>query len=450
MNDKPVEALVVANPEPQALEVVKQQDVKQPLTSQQAKIDAVANVLYKAYEKASSLMLTREEIDALAAEFPDDAFRLGAGGDDRLLYIEHAHLRDRFNGIIGMGQWSLVPIRPHWSESFEYYSQTRKQKELGTRIYAQCALLIRGCFVAEAIGSMDYYPNNQTNFADAAEGAETAAFRRCAKKFGVGLQAWKKDFCEGWMARNANKPRQVQIIKPAPAPPKPVVKPAPVEAKPIGIPETPQQRKAKFLAQFKGYESYAVELWTELGLLLPGVEGFDDFPINKIPDKARPVWDMVQEVKKRAGVGNPPADPQSDPAPSHPVCPNCNSTSYIEMRNGEKVHRVCQDCGLQNNVSEPQETVVTAGQALANAAPKDLQEWKAYPIPQWSKYYKEGLRTFGELDKNQLWWFCVQWHPKAYTDKRGKTHQPSVEDYELRGMLDKVTAAYGFTESKKS
>ena len=51
---------------------------------------------------------------------------------------------------------------------------------------------------------MEYYPNNASqNYGDAVEGAKTAAFRRCAKEFGVGLQAWKKDFCEGWWKRRA-------------------------------------------------------------------------------------------------------------------------------------------------------------------------------------------------------------------------------------------------------
>lgn len=135
------------------------------------------------------------------------------------------------------------------------------------------------------------------------------------------------------------------------------------------------------------------------------------------------------------------------PAPSQPACPNCGSYSYIEMRNGAKVHRVCQDCKLQDNVSEPETTVKTAGQALANATPKDAEEWKSYPVPQWSKYFKAGKETLGDLAKGELWWFCCVWQPKV-SFKGGKTYHPTPEDYELRGILDKVKAAYGFTEPK--
>jgi hypothetical protein len=49
---------------------------------------------------------------------------------------------------------------------------------------------------------MDYFPaNSAQNYGDAFEGAKTAAFRRCAKEFGVGLQAWRKDWCAGWWIR---------------------------------------------------------------------------------------------------------------------------------------------------------------------------------------------------------------------------------------------------------
>lgn len=169
----------------------------QPLTPAQARVEAVASVLSAAYAKASTLELSPEAVIKLKADFPDEAFKQGAAGKADLIYIEHAFLRDRFDEALGMGQWALVRTRPHWGEDF----RTTKGEQ-ATRIYADCALLVRGALVSEAIGDMVYYPNNAgQNYGDAAEGAVTAAFRRCAKQFGVGLQAWKKDFCEGWWAR---------------------------------------------------------------------------------------------------------------------------------------------------------------------------------------------------------------------------------------------------------
>lgn len=172
-----------------------------PLTPEQARINSVANTMSAAMSKASTLELTEDEVKALQAEFPDEAFKTGAGGKANLIYIEHAYLRDRFTEAVGMGQWAILLTRPHWAEEFK-----TSQGKSATRIYAACALLIRGCMVAEAIGEMVYYPNNPSqNYGDAAEGAVTAAFRRCAKNFGVGLQAWKSGFCEEWFKRRGKK-----------------------------------------------------------------------------------------------------------------------------------------------------------------------------------------------------------------------------------------------------
>lgn len=66
--------------------------------------------------------------------------------------------------------------------------------------------MVRGCFVSEAVGEMSYFPHNDSqNYGDAVEGAKTAAFRRCCKEFGIGLQAWKKDWCAGWWQRKNKK-----------------------------------------------------------------------------------------------------------------------------------------------------------------------------------------------------------------------------------------------------
>ena len=185
------------------------------LTPAQARVESVARTMDAAMNRASTLTLTPEENAALEADFPDEAFKPGAAGKENLIYIEHAFLRDRFNKVIGRGQWALLRTRPHWAEEFE---TTKREKAV--RIYADCALLVRGCMVAEAIGEMVYYPNNASqNYGDAAEGAVTAAFRRCAKNFGVGLQAWKKDFCEAWWERRHQGQRK-QRTTPAPQPSK--------------------------------------------------------------------------------------------------------------------------------------------------------------------------------------------------------------------------------------
>src|SRR3989442_8761347 len=132
-------------------------------TPAQARVEAVANVLHNAYERASTLKLTPEEIAALEADFPDDAFKPGASGKEHLIYIEHAFLRERLNKVLGLGQWSIITRRT-WGEDFEFRNN-KGENVTGTRIYVEAVLLVRGCFVAEAIGDMDYFKKNQsTNY----------------------------------------------------------------------------------------------------------------------------------------------------------------------------------------------------------------------------------------------------------------------------------------------
>lgn len=166
----------------------------------QAKADAIAELTMAVYKRASQLVLTQEEIQALRADLPDDAFRRGAGGKYHLIYIQHSFLRQRLNDVIGIGQWALVP-RQRWTEDFK----TSNGKD-AVRVYVEAMLIVRGCFVGEAIGDMDYYPDNpSTNFGDAVEGAKSAALRRCVKELGVGLQIWNKTWCEEWLQKHQHE-----------------------------------------------------------------------------------------------------------------------------------------------------------------------------------------------------------------------------------------------------
>ena len=203
----------------QQLAIAPRQPEQKPLTtSTQARIEAVAELTKTALAKAGTLQLTPEESKALLADFGDSDFQPGAGGKENLLYIEHAALRDRFNSVLGLGQWAII-VRETWNEDFTSPKGTK-----GVRVYARAMLLVRGCYVGEAVGDMDYFPNNASqNYGDAFEGAKTAAFRRCAKEFGVGLQAWRKGFSDGWRDRKYAKMEQEQAAKypPRPTAPKP-------------------------------------------------------------------------------------------------------------------------------------------------------------------------------------------------------------------------------------
>lgn len=172
------------------------------LTPRESREVAVAELLKVSMSKAGMLQLTADESKALMKDFPDEAFRPGAGGKENLIYIEHSHLRDRLNETLGLGQWAIV-VREQWTE----------QANKGICVYIRAMLIVRGCYVAEAVGDMNYYPNNASqNFGDAFEGATTAAFRRCCKQFGIGVQAWNKAWCDAWWARK----RGQQSANPAP------------------------------------------------------------------------------------------------------------------------------------------------------------------------------------------------------------------------------------------
>ena len=196
-------------------EIVESEIVK---SAGDMRTESIAHALDAAYAKASSLVLTKEESDALAADFTDEAFRLGAAGNMDLIYIEHAYLRQRLNSVLGLG--AATPVRRTWWKVESTYVDKYKKTQTVVKVYVDLVLIVRGCFVSEAIGDADYYPGAGGNLSDGLESAKSAAFRRCCKEFGVGLQAWMKGWGEGWKQRNRSGTPQ-----PRPAAAKPAAKP---------------------------------------------------------------------------------------------------------------------------------------------------------------------------------------------------------------------------------
>lgn len=251
----------------------------QATTTAQAKIDAIAHLTMSAYQKAATLQLTPEESKALAADFPDDAFQPGAGGKENLIYIEHAALRERFNQVFGLGQWAIIP-RNRWNESF-----TTHKGVPGERIYVEAMLVVRGCFVGEAVGAMEYYPKNDNqNYGDAVEGAKTAAFRRCAKEFGVGLQAWRKDWCESWWKRRRG------ATKTPPAAPRTPVEPSDAPKPSSDTPKAPETKPApsvdacrKRLHELIDPHGDAAMEYLRKSAMLMEFEEFSDLPARFVP-----------------------------------------------------------------------------------------------------------------------------------------------------------------------
>lgn len=81
------------------------------------------------------------------------------------------------------------------------------------------------------------------------------------------------------------------------------------------------------------------------------------------------------------------------------------------------------------------------GAAESDVPDTNDDDWKYIAVPQWSKHFKEGFKTFGDLDDKQLWWWAVKWQPTGYKGK-----PPKKEDVELRRMLDSIRSLKNFTE----
>lgn len=203
-----------AEPETENLPAIVRQTAeaagRNPIDS---RAESIAKSLDAAYQNASKLELRGNEAELLAANFPDEAFTLGAGGNKSLLYIEHAYLRQRLNDVLGVGAATTVRRR-EWTEPYEYWKTIDNHKDGGewrkaANVYVDLVLVVRGCFVSEAIGEAVYYFSNDDGcYSDALESAESNAFRRCCKKFGVGLQAWMKGWSDEWKRRNpSGRPR---------------------------------------------------------------------------------------------------------------------------------------------------------------------------------------------------------------------------------------------------
>lgn len=366
------------------------------MTSAQAKVDAVAAITMTAYQRASQLVLTPEEVAGLKADFPDEAFKPGAAGKEHLLYLEHPFLRDRLDAVIGMGQWAIVP-RSRWAEQF----RTAKGTE-ASRVYLEGMLLIRGCFVAESIGEMEYYPNNASqNYGDACEGAESACLRRCCKKLGIGLQAWKKDWCDGWWQRRRNGSKPSTPVQ-TPQAPKNATK-APL--RPNGGPrEATEATRQWMLKELQLYgEVLLHEYATKNGILLD-TEDISEWPLNKVPTSKDELRKLMKSIEDFTSGGTPP--------------PSAGTRDHDDNED---------DVPYSESESKPV---------------KD-ESFKSFPIA----YGKHAGKKLGDLETKTIWGFWK--NHKVETEYEGKTKRPETiaKDQAFRDALDKAGEYYGFTDN---
>lgn len=420
--EQPAQAVAVREPSQAIAKATPIETAKPVITAAQAKVEAIANLTMAAYEKAATLHLTPEESQALQADFPDEAFQPGAAGKESLIYIEHAHLRDRFTQVFGLGQWAIIP-RNRWAEPFTVPARYDKPAVEGQRIYVEAMLVVRGCFVGEAVGAMEYYPkNNAQNYGDAVEGAKTAAFRRCAKEFGVGLQAWKKEWCEGWWQRKrsgqrAQAPQPQRQAAPPPAQaPKPETQPAPTD-----------ESRAKMIAALKAgpgepNREIVTEYFVKAEILMPS-ESLEDIPLRWVPatvGQMRALSSCITAFGNGEQAGRPyPPNPE-------PEAPKA----------------------VKKPTEVPREKAPTP-------APGSMQEWffdVIVPIPHKGQKRDEYLQnpdTIGSLfllrheeteegqeARKRLWGFVTNYEPKGWQKRDGTQMPASESDKKFREALD--------------
>lgn len=385
-------AMPVAIRESQTALVPTHETLKPAVTAAQAKIEAVANLTASAYAKASELRLSAEEITALQADFPDEAFKPGAAGKENLLYIEHAFLRDRLNQVIGPGQWALIP-RSRWTEDF-----TTAKGQPASRVYVEAMLMVRGCFVAEAVGEMEYWKNNASqNYGDAVEGAKTAALRRCCKEFGIGLQAWKKDWCSGWWARKNSSPRQTQpttIVHPRnTTPPPPPAKPEPKHATEV--------TRNWMIEQLAECREIATEYFHAVNQLMPN-EALEDLPLESVPINKEQLALLKERIE---GFQRGDAAERAFPPNQMPL--------------------------------EKKAAPINVGK---NANAGADEPWRSFPMP----FGKHAGTNLGDLEKKYLFGLWANF--VVETEYNGKQKRPEsiAKDQQFREMLDAAGAHYQF------
>lgn len=380
------------------------------ITPAQARVDAVSTVLHAAIQRASTLDLTTEQVQALKADFPDEAFKAGAAGKEHLIYIEHAFLRDRLDDVIGMGKWAIIRTRPHWGEEY----QTGK-REQAVRVYAECALVVKGCFVSEAIGEMTYFPNNPSqNYGDAAEGAVTAAFRRCCKNFGVGLQAWKKDFADGWKRRQQsgtprNAPQSSYTAPPAPTAPKaPQERPAATAQQVVG--GASSKTRGWMLAKLKDtFSILDIQNYAVARQFIQKGGTLNDWPLNTVPTTGPAYRDLAGKIQ--AWIDSKQA-PDTD-APPEDFIPGAE----VPPVNGDDFSE-----GFWN----AQICVPRAGMKRA--------EYVNNPDTIRSLY--EATKGGDQKARQRLFGLAKEWSPQPWVDQNGNTRQPSKGDTDCREALD--------------
>lgn len=117
-------------------------------------------------------------------------------------YLPHRVYTLWFNRAFGRFGWSLVPRAvPVMKPIVDKEDAGKKGRHL---VLVPYSLTIHGHTVAFAWGEQEYNETNaEQTYGDAVESTVANALRRCAKRIGVGLELWDKDWLERWRDEHA-------------------------------------------------------------------------------------------------------------------------------------------------------------------------------------------------------------------------------------------------------
>jgi hypothetical protein len=122
-------------------------------------------------------------------------------------YLPHRIYTLWFNRAFGRFGWSLVPrATPVMKPITDKVD--KETGEAGSKgrhlVLVPYSLNIHGHTVAFAWGEQEYNESNaEQTYGDAVESTVANALRRCAKRIGVGLELWDKDWLERWRDEHA-------------------------------------------------------------------------------------------------------------------------------------------------------------------------------------------------------------------------------------------------------
>lgn len=142
------------------------------------------------YKGASMLTVSDEEQKKLMSPFDEKFIEIRPDG---LIYLPQTFWRERLNQSFGIGQWCIIPKR-----------QTKDP--VRNKLYLEGVLIIRGNYVATAIGEAEYHETNQMqSWASVWESAKSDCITRCCKDLGIANLLWQPQFTETWKGKNAIK-----------------------------------------------------------------------------------------------------------------------------------------------------------------------------------------------------------------------------------------------------